>query len=178
MSEKGTAMNGREVELKLGDLLVSKTDSKGKITYANRTFMSVSGSPEKSLLGQPHNIIRHSDMPRGVFRFMWQTLQSGEEFFGFIKNACADGGYYWVFANVTADRDENGRLIGYFSVRRKAPREAIKQCEGLYKKMRDIEAHTSGSSGIDKSIAYLQSYVQENFANYRDAVMAMYKQDK
>lgn len=78
--------NNKKLQLKENDLIVSKTDVKGHITYCNDTFMEFSGYYEEELIGQPHNIIRHPDMPRAVFRFMWQTLQQENEFFGFVKN--------------------------------------------------------------------------------------------
>lgn len=167
-----------EVVLKDDDLLVSKTDKKGKITYANRSFMTVSGYSELQLLGQPHSLIRHQDMPRGVFRLMWKMLQDREEFFGFVKNYCSDGRYYWVFANVTADVDGKGNTDGYFSVRRKAPVSAVQYCEKLYQQMRLIEENTSGSSGTDKSMAFLLDTVNEQYPSFNEAMMALYQQDK
>lgn len=166
--------SGQEVLLGEEEILVSKTDTKGKITYANRAFMNVSGFYEQKLLGRPHNMIRHQDMPRGVFRLMWRTLQSGEEFFGFVKNSCADGSYYWVFANVTLDLDENGALKGYFSVRRYPPREAIKFCEEVYAKMRSIEASNPGNGGVDKSLSYLLDLLQKDYPSYNEAMLALY----
>jgi PAS domain-containing protein len=78
------------------DFIVSKTDTRGRITYANRIFMEICGFPESDLLNVQHNIIRHPDMPRGVFRFMWDTLKAGDEFLGFAKNLCSDGSYYSI----------------------------------------------------------------------------------
>lgn len=165
-----------EVELKPDDLLVSKTDPKGRITYANRCFMRVAGYSERELIGQPHNIIRHSEMPRGVFRVLWNTLQGGEEFFGFVKNNCADGSFYWVFANVTLDLDKEGQVQGYYSVRRYAPKSAINICEEIYEQMRKKEAQVSGNSGIDQSVAYLNDCVKKIGNTYKDAMMALYIQ--
>ncbi|MBM6549502.1 PAS domain-containing protein [Marinomonas ostreistagni] len=170
--------NGQEVLLEQDDLLVSKTDTRGKVTYANRRFMNISGYYEQHLLGQPHNIIRHADMPRAVFRLMWRMLQEGKEFFGFVKNSCADGRHYWVFANVTVDLDEHGVSKGYFSVRRCPPRSAVDYCEKLYRDMRSIEAGTPGNGGIDKSLAYLQEVVSEQYPSFNEAMLALYNQSK
>ena len=124
-------------EIRLGDdeFIVSKTDTKGIITYCNRVFMHIAGYSEAELLGKQHNIVRHPDMPRGVFRFLWQTLQDGEEFFGYVKNMCKSGAYYWVFANVTPDYDARGRVVGYYSVRRKPSDQAIAALAPIYKEM-------------------------------------------
>ena len=110
-----SAASEKEVILPADDLIITKTDGRGQITYANRTFMRITGFDEISVLGKPHNIIRHPDMPRGVFRLMWKTLASQREFFGFVKNYTVDGGFYWVFANVTPDMGADGKLKGYFS---------------------------------------------------------------
>lgn len=174
--QKRRVNDGNEVVLRDDDFLVSKTDTKGKITYANRCFMAVAGYPESDLLGKPHNLIRHQDMPRGVFRLMWKMLQNGEEFFGFVKNRCADGGFYWVFANVTADKDEKGVLQGYFSVRRKASPQIIQQVEGLYAQMRQIEAQQPGNAGVDASMAFLNRWINDNFPSFNEAMLELYRQ--
>ena len=115
---------GQEVSFPPDELIVSKTDLSGRITYVNRVFMKVCNYPEEALLGVQHNIVRHPDMPRGAFRLMWDTLKGGHEFFGIVKNMTAQGHHYWVFANVTIDRRQ-GHPVGYFSVRRQAPTQAI-----------------------------------------------------
>ncbi|CUB02642.1 PAS domain S-box [Marinomonas fungiae] len=165
-----------EVMLKDDDLIVSKTDKKGKITYANRSFMKISGYSEKMLLGEPHNLIRHSDMPRGAYRLMWKMLQNGEEFFAFVKNRCIDGRYYWVFANVTVDLDAHGEVQGYFSVRRKPPRSALPTCEALYRQMRDIEARYPGNDGVNRSMNWLLEYVEALAPSFNEAMITLYQQ--
>lgn len=174
-----TTPRSHEVVLGEHDLIVSKTCPKGKITYANRKFMAISGYSEQQLLGQPHNIIRHPDMPKAVYRLMWKALQQGHEFFGFVKNCCADGSYYWVFANVTPDLDLQGELKGYYSVRRKPNLETIKQfIEPLYRSMLDIEAAGQGAGAIDQSVAKLESWLQEIGIDYCHAMIALYQQGK
>ena len=118
----------RERKLRVEDFIVSKTDPSGRITYCNRVFMEIAGYAESELLGQQHNIIRHPDMPRVVFHLLWQTLSNGREFFGYIKNLCKDGSYYWVFANLTPTFDAGGRIVGYYSVRRRPTAQAIAGC--------------------------------------------------
>lgn len=168
----------KEVTLKDDDLIVSKTDKKGKITYANRRFMSISGYSEQMLLGEPHNIIRHPDMPRGVYRLMWKMLQEGQEFFGFVKNRCLDGSYYWVFANVTADLDQQGDTQGYFSVRRQPPRSVIPMCEDIYRQMRDIEVRHPGNDGVNRSMAWLLEQIEQMAPSFNEAMISLYQQGK
>lgn len=165
-----------ERKLAQEDFIVSKTDTTGRITYANRIFMEIAGYPECELLGVQHNLIRHPDMPRGVFRFMWDTLKAGEEFFGFAKNLCADGGFYWVFANITPDYDKDGQLQGYYSVRRNPPRSAIEVLAPIYKEMLAIEKQSSSKEAPDKSLAYLVDVVKQTGAkSYDNLVLSLYK---
>lgn len=98
--------------------LVSKTDTKGIITYANPIFIEISGYTEDELIGANHNIVRHPDMPRTIFKLLWDTIQKGNEIFTYIKNLAKDGSYYWVFAHVTPTFDNSGKIIGYQSDRR------------------------------------------------------------
>lgn len=159
-----------EIRLDEDDLIVSKTDPKGRITYANRRFMEIAGYAEPELLGQPHNIIRHPDMPRGVFRFLWQTLQSGEEFFGYVKNKTATNGYYWVFANITPDYTSGSQLAGYFSVRRRPNRAALAQVNDWYRQMRAIEAKQSSPKAAEASMQWLLEQVDRQGMSYKGLV--------
>ena len=168
--------NNNERKLADEDFIVSKTDTSGRITYANRIFMQISGFPEQKLLGLQHNIIRHPDMPRGIFRFLWTTLKAGDEFFGFVKNICADGGYYWVFANITPDFDGKGKLQGYYSVRRNPPRSAIAAIIPIYQEMLSIEKNSSVKEAPDKSLAYLFDVVnQSGLKTYNNFALTLYK---
>lgn len=159
-----------EVRLDEDDLIVSKTDPKGRITYANRRFMEIAGYAEPELLGQPHSLIRHDDMPRGVFRFLWKTLQARQEFFGYVKNRTADGGYYWVFANVTPDFTSDASLAGYFSVRRKPNFAAVAQVSDWYRQMRDIEAQETPSQAAEVSMQWLLEQVNQQGVSYMDLI--------
>lgn len=162
-----------EVSLSDDEFIVSKTDTKGIITYVNRTFMSISGYSEPELLGIQHNIIRHPDMPRGAFKLLWNTLQGGNEFFGYVKNMCKDGSYYWVFANVTPDYDDKGQLRGYYSVRRKPNQEAIQTVIPVYKQMLDIEKKSSAKDAPDKSIAFLTETLESLGTDYQSFVLSL-----
>ncbi len=126
----------REVELKQDDFLVSRTDLKGRITYANPAFIEISGYQHDELIGAPHNLIRHPDMPSPAFENLWKTVQAGDTWRGLVKNRCKNGDHYWVDASVTPIV-ENDQVIGYTSVRVQATREAIAQAERHYADMRE-----------------------------------------
>lgn len=129
----------RETELEEGVSLVSKTDLKGVITYANEAFIKVSGFSADELIGRSHNIVRHPDMPPAAFAWMWRTLQRGRPWRGLVKNRCKDGGFYWVDACVVPVR-KNNETIGYMSVRQRADRKEIERTEALYAQLRETGA--------------------------------------
>ncbi|WP_301584911.1 methyl-accepting chemotaxis protein [Halomonas alkaliantarctica] len=126
----------REVELRSDDFLVSRTDLKGRITYANPAFIQISGFDYEELMGAPHNLIRHPDMPPAAFENLWQTVESGETWRGLVKNRCKNGDHYWVNASVTPIIEEDD-VVGYASVRVQASREAIAQAEQVYADIRE-----------------------------------------
>ncbi len=126
----------REYPLDEGATLVSTTDLKSRITYCNPAFVAVSGYERDELIGQPHNLIRHPDMPAEAFRDMWDTLEAGQPWTALVKNRRKNGDHYWVRANVTPVI-ENGRISGYMSVRTKPGREEVAAAEALYARMRD-----------------------------------------
>ena len=170
------APNAKEILLKANDLIVSKTNLSGKITYANRQFMRISDFPEYQLLGKDHNIIRHCDMPAGVFYGLWETLKAGREFFGFIKNITAQGDYYWVFANITPDLLD-GKKVGFFSVRRYAPDKALKAMTPIYEEMLKIEKATNKNSAPAKSWSWLQKLAtSKDFHSYDEYIISLYEQ--
>ena len=134
-----------QVEHLLGDdvSIVSKTDPKGKITFVNQDFIDASGYSESELVGQPHNLIRHPDMPEEAFADMWETLHAARPWTGTVKNRCKDGAHYWVVADVTPLRDGSG-VSGYLSVRRKAQPAEIAAAETLYRRLKDGSARGLG----------------------------------
>jgi methyl-accepting chemotaxis protein len=126
----------KEVKLNEQHLIVSKTDLKGRITYVNKDFLEISGFADQELIGEPHNIVRHPDMPVEAFEDFWRTLKEGRPWTGYVKNRCKNGDHYWVLANA-APIVENGQVTGYLSVRRKASDEAIAAHEAAYKMFRE-----------------------------------------
>jgi PAS domain S-box-containing protein len=149
MKKPSVVPTQKEVFLKEEDFIVSKTDLKSKILYGNEIFIKISGYDESELLGKPHNILRHPDMPRCAFKVLYDHIQNGKEWFGYVKNLRKDGGYYWVYANISPTFDANGRHIGYYSVRRK-PRDGFKQIiEPLYQKLLSIESSGGMEAGVE-----------------------------
>lgn len=111
--------------------LLSETDEKGIVTYASDSFLKVAGWKASDLLGQPHNVVRHSDMPRAAFKSLWDDVQSKGFWTGYVKNSRKGGGYYWVYATVLRSTDKNGN-IKYVSIRVKPSRDDIKKAQALY----------------------------------------------
>ncbi|QRM20528.1 PAS domain-containing protein [Dechloromonas sp. TW-R-39-2] len=126
----------KEVILRPDTLIVSKTDLKGRITYINRDFLEISGFTEAELIGEPHNLVRHPDMPVEAFHDLWDTLKQNRPWTGYVKNRCKNGDYYWVEANATPIW-ENGQVTGYMSVRRKAEPAVIQQVDAIYRQFRE-----------------------------------------
>ncbi|MFQ5519691.1 MAG: PAS domain-containing protein [Mariprofundus sp.] len=129
-------VSNHEVNYSERDLLVSKTDTKGKITYCNAAFLRIAGFEESEMLGKPHNIVRHPDMPAAAFQDLWDTVRAGREWNGFVKNRCKNGDHYWVDATVTPSFDNQHNIIGYMSVRRLPSRQQVQESEALYAQMR------------------------------------------
>ena len=125
-----------EIPLRDDTLIVSKTDLKGRITYINRDFLEISGFSEQELIGEPHNIVRHPDMPAEAFEDMWRTLKQERPWTGYVKNRCKNGDFYWVLANV-APIIEGGKATGYISVRRKAAADMIAAHDKVYRLFRE-----------------------------------------
>ena len=121
----------RETILDKNAFLVSETDAKGIIKFANEDFCKVAGYTLEELVGKPHNVVRHKDMPKKAFKSLWDTVQRGEIWTGYVKNATKDGGYYWVFATVYPFESSDGTQ-GYLSCRRKPTSEEIEKAQRLY----------------------------------------------
>jgi len=125
--KRDVSLTGKEVFFEDDEIIVSKTNLKGHITYCNDVFLSIAGYTEMEVLGQPHSLIRHSGMPRAVFKLLWDTLQSGHEIFAYVVNRTKAGDEYWVLAHVTPSRNGGGEIVGYHSNRRVPDRQILEQ---------------------------------------------------
>jgi len=126
----------QEYVLKNDDFLVSQTDEKGIILFANDDFCKIAGYTIDELVGKPHNVVRHKDMPKAAFKDLWETIKSGKVWDGYVKNKTKDGGYYWVYATVYPMKDSITKQTRYMSCRRKPSKQEIETVEALYKTLR------------------------------------------
>ncbi|HWS36356.1 MAG TPA: PAS domain-containing protein [Actinoplanes sp.] len=149
------------------ETIVTKTDTKGILTYANKVFLRVSALSEAEAIGRPHNLIRHPEMPRAVFKLLWDTLHDRQELFAYVVNLAADGAHYWVLAHVTPSIDDRGQVIGYHSSRRRPGRSAVAAVQDLYRRLHAEERRHSGAKeALDASWSMLQSLLRERGQTY------------
>ncbi|MGA0392450.1 MAG: PAS domain-containing protein [Rhodospirillales bacterium] len=170
--------SGEEVFFDRDDLIVSKTDSKGVLTYANHTFLEVAGYEENECIGQQHNIIHNPNMPRAVFKLLWSTIQQEKEIFAYVVNSTKNGGHYWVVAHVTPSR-VNGEIVGYHSTRRVPNPETIKNVIiPLYDKLNTIEKENSSKKdGLEESVGALQGILAEKGVSYDEFMSSLMRND-
>lgn len=174
MTKPQITPTGREVSFGEDEIIVSKTDPKGRITYCNRVFMRVSGYDERELLGAPHSLIRHPAMPRCVFRLLWQTIAAGHEIFAYVNNLARNGDNYWVFAHVTPSFDAGGQLVGYHSNRRVPRREAVEKVAPLYRALSAIESGPDNrKSGLEAASEHLGELLKEKGLSYDQFVLSL-----
>jgi len=160
-----------EIKFSKKKFIVSKTDLKGNIVFINKNFSEVSGYSEAELIGLPHNVVRHPDMPKALFFLVWQSLLTGNKISGIIKNLAKDGRYYWVIADLEAKRDSEGNITSLTAFRRAAPDEVIEAAEELYSTMLAIEK----KHGMEKSLAYLEGFLEENHLTYGEFIENLIK---
>ena len=165
---------GRERFFPASELIVSKTDLRGRITYANQLFCAVAGYRESELIGQPHSIVRHPDMPRSVFRLLWETIEDGREIFAYVKNMASNGDHYWVFAHVTPTFDERGNIVGYHSNRRKPAPAQIERIKPIYKALCAEEArHANAKDGMRASFDVMVGLLKRNGVGNDEFVLSL-----
>lgn len=156
------------------EVIVSKTDLKGHITYANDVFLKLAEFDEKDVLGQPHNLIRHPDMPRAIFKLLWDSLQDGKEIFAYVKNISRTGAYYWVLAHVTPTFGDQGKIIGYHSNRRVPDRDSLKKIEPIYAKLlAEEKRHDNSKIGLENSFQLLLDDLVEMGTTYDELILSL-----
>lgn len=162
-------MNGDEITFNDNLFIVSKTDLKGQITYGNETFIEISEYSEEELLGAPHSILRHPDMPRAIFKLLWDRIQSGKEIFAYVKNKTKTGKFYWVHTYVTPIFEIGTKnIVGYHSVRRSPSREGLKVIEPIYQQM--LTAERTG--GMEASTKLLKDLLAKQKVTYDTFILS------
>ncbi len=157
------------------EVIVSKTDLQGRLTYVNDVFLRVARYEEHEVIGKPHNMIRHPDMPRAVFGLLWREIQQGHEIFAYVKNLAADGAHYWVFAHVTPSYHRS-QMIGYHSNRRLPHPSAVEAITGVYAQLvAEERRHSRPKDAIDASTALLGQLLADNNVTYDEFVWSITK---
>ncbi len=174
MSANPIRLTGIERTFGEDEIIVSKTDLKGRITYANEVFLRIAGYTEDEILGKPHNIIRHPDMPRCVFKLLWDTIQNQREIFAYVLNLAKNGDHYWVFAHVTPTFDSSGTVIGYHSNRRLPNASSVAAVIPIYRRLLEEEKKFANKEeGMSASGALLMRMIQEKAADYDEFAFAV-----
>jgi PAS domain S-box-containing protein len=157
------------------EIIVSKTDLKGRITYTNRVFMRLADYGEGELLGAPHSIIRHPDMPRCIFKLLWDTIQAGKEIFAYVVNRSKNGDHYWVLAHVTPSFDAGGNIMGYHSSRRVPDRTILEQTVSpLYRTLlQEEQRHADRKAGLQASFDMVVNLLKERGLEYDEWVFSL-----
>lgn len=161
-------MAGKELFFGDNEFIVSKTDISGKIIYGNELFIQMSGYSESELLNQPHNILRHPDMPATIYKHLWEHIRKKEEVFAYVINRTKNQDFYWVFAHITASLDDNDKIIAYHSVRRKPDVHALNIIKPFYHSL--LSAERNG--GIHAGESLLKSELAKLKVSYDEFILS------
>jgi len=159
----------KEIILDPSKVIMSKTDAKGIIEYANDYFVEISGYEDYELMGRPHSIIRHPDMPRVIYKVLWERLSEGKNIHALVKNRAKDGRYYWVLTDFETKYDDKGNIISHYARRKAAPGHAVFQIEKLYKTLRSIE-QTQNMSVAER---YFSGLLEEKKMSYDEFILSI-----
>ena len=160
-----------EIKFSKKNFIVSKTDIEGKILFVNENFCDITGYSDEELMGEPHSVIRHPDMPRAIFYMIWKSLLAGMEVSAIIKNVAKNGKYYWVIADFSMQRDNYGNLETFSSFTRQAPTHVSEVIQELYNGMNYAER----KSGMEGSLLYLETFLEEKQLSYNDYLEELLK---
>ena len=160
----------KEIKLSSKRYIVSKTDAKGIIEYGNDYFVEISGYSENELVGKPHSIVRHPDMPKVVFKMMWDRINNGQNIMAVVKNLAKDGSYYWVVTEFEPKRDAiSNQIISHTAFRKAAPQNAIDTMAPIYAKLIELEK----DGGMEASEKYLRGFLESNNTSYDDFINSL-----
>lgn len=156
-----------QIQLDKYKYILSRTDAKGVIQFGNDYFYEISGYSANEMIGQPHNMIRHPDMPKVIFKLMWDRLKQGKNIFAVVKNLAKDGRYYWVTTKFEIKKDPmDSSITGYMAYRQAAREQAVAKISKLYKELLEIEK----SSGMEASEKYLVGFLESNRQTYDEFI--------
>lgn len=165
---------GKECPYGEEELIVSKTNLKGQITYANDVFLRLAKYSPDEVIGAPHSLIRHPDMPRCVFKLLWDTIQAKKEIFAYVLNMARDGGHYWVFAHVTPTLDDQRKVTGFHSNRRKPDAAQLDKIKPLYAALLAEEnRHDSRKDGMLRGYDLLMKTLKDKAVEYDEFVFSV-----
>ena len=176
MSDRRDAkLSGKELFLEPDEIIVTKTDTTGRMTYGNRTFYKLAGYNEQECIGKQHNIVRHPEMPRVVFKLAWDTIKDGREIFAYVNNRSKNGDNYWVLAHMTPSRNAAGEIIGFHSNRRAPDKKIIDEViVPLYDHLLQIEkSAVSPKDGLDASYADLQALLKNKKQTFNEFTLSL-----
>jgi len=165
-----------EIEIKFDqdEIIVSKTDLKGRLLYVNDVFARVAEMTTEEVIGEPHNIIRHPDMPRAVFKLLWDHIQKGQEIFAYVKNMSKTGKYYWVIAHVTPSYGADGQINGFHSNRRAPTKSGVQQISSIYSKLISEEKkHSNAKDGLEASYGMLMGMLEKEGKSYSEFIWSI-----
>ncbi len=152
-------------------LITSKTDLKGNVLYCNQSFLDYAEYNEEEVLFKSHNIVRHEDMPKCVFKILWEYIRQGKEVFAFVKNKTKNNNFYWVFANITPNYNQKNQVIGYYSVRRRANPKALQVISKIYEQALRIEK----TQGVDKAYSFILEHIKNTKLSYNHFIVNLQK---
>ena len=173
MAKYAVTPTGKESPFGEEEIIVSKTDTKGRIVYANDVFLRVSRFKLKEVLGQPHSCIRHPDMPRCIFKLLWDTIQAKTELFAYVLNMATNGDHYWVFAHVTPSFDSDNNIVGFHSNRRKPDASQISKIKGIYDGLLAEEnKFQDRKAGMESAYKKLMGLLEDKGMKYEEFIFS------
>jgi len=171
---RSQSLTGVERTFAKNEVIVSKTDTKGIITYANEVFLKLADYSLQEILGKPHNIIRHPDMPKLVYKLLWERIKRGKEIFAYVVNRSRNGDHYWVFAHITPSFDAAKNIVGAHSNRRSPDPQAIQTITPIYQLLKqEEEKHPMAKDGMAASLALLNSVLAEKGVSYDEFILSL-----
>ena len=172
---RDVSLTGVERFFDVNEIIVSKTDLKGRMTYCNDVFLNIASYTEQQCLGQPHSMIRHLEMPRCIFKLLWDHIQDGREIFAYVVNRASNGDHYWVLAHVTPSFDRNGTIIGYHSNRRVPNRQILENTIiPLYDQLlAEEKRHANAKEGMAASYAIIENLLREKGVEYDEFIAGL-----